>query len=64
MSGPPSPPPVSFDARVTCQTCGKPLTPEEIVKYRDYCAAHAPPPPPDDDDDDAEDDSETSPSSW
>ena len=46
------PRPISFDTRTTCQVCGKPLTPEEMVKYRDYCAAHAPPPPLSDDDED------------
>jgi hypothetical protein len=51
MAGPP--PPVSFDTRVACKVCGKPLTPEEIVKYGDYCAAHAPPPPPEEDDDES-----------
>jgi hypothetical protein len=50
MAGPPSP--VSFDSRTTCKVCGKVLTPDEIVRYGDYCTAHAPPPPPPEDDED------------
>jgi hypothetical protein len=48
MAGAPMPP-VTFDTRTTCKVCGKVLTPDEIVRYGDYCAAHAPPPPPEDD---------------
>jgi hypothetical protein len=50
MAGAPGP--VSFDTRSTCKVCGKSLTPDEIVKYGDYCAAHAPSPPPEEGDGD------------
>jgi hypothetical protein len=53
MAGPPSP--VQFDIRTTCKVCGKPLTPDEIVKYGDYCTEHAPPPPPPEADEDDSD---------
>ncbi|MGA7846270.1 MAG: hypothetical protein WCB18_04175 [Thermoplasmata archaeon] len=59
MAGPPHP--ITFDTRTTCQVCGKLLTSEEMVKYRDFCAAHAPPPPlSEDDPDDGGDDEATS----
>lgn len=52
MAGAPAP--VAFDTRTTCKVCGKPLTPDEMVKYGDYCAAHAPSPPPEDDEDNSD----------